>query len=65
MRPPCTVQLYSVYRLSDASGEMVFKQEKEGEVLQSDLDTNVSKLRFLRVILAEKLDCRCPFSSIN
>ena len=29
-------------RLSDATGEMVFKQEKEGGITHSDLDTNVS-----------------------
>ena len=34
----------SLQRLSDASGEIEFKKEKEGHLSNGDLDTNVSSL---------------------
>ena len=34
--------MYFVYRLSDETGEMKFKMEKEGQMTLSDLDTKVS-----------------------
>ena len=34
--------IFPFFRLSDATGEMVFKKEKEGLMSQTDLDTNVN-----------------------